>query len=351
MKQQVMLRPGVIEIREVPVPEVQPHEVLVKIINIGICGSDIHVYHGTHPFTDYPVTQGHEVSGGDFVLGRDVSTLHVGQKVTIEPQLTCGQCYPCRHGRYNLCEKLRVMGFQAPGTAQQFFAADAVKITPLPDTMSYREGALIEPLAVAVHAVERLGDVSGENICVIGAGPIGNLVAQTAKGVGARQVMITDVNDFRLDLARRLGIDHAVNTAKTDFGEALAGAFGPDKADAILDCAGNDTTINQAIRHARKGTPILLVAVFTGMAKADLALLNDHELDLLTSMMYRHEHYLEAIRLASEGRVQLEPLVSTVFPIAEYQAAYQYIEEHRDTSMKVLIDIQAQAVPFPVVRS
>ena len=198
---------------------------------------------------------------------------------------------------------------------------------------------MIEPLAVAVHGVKQMGDVAGMNIAVLGAGPIGNLVAQTAKGMGAAKVMITDISDLRLAKAKECGIDVCVNTKNKDFGAAMLEAFGPDKADVIYDCAGNDTTMGQAIRHARKGSTIILVAVYAGMANVDLAVLNDHELDLNTSMMYRHEDYLEAIRLVNEGKVRLEPLMSRHFPFRDYLAAYQYIDANRETTMKVLIDV------------
>lgn len=112
---------------------------------IGICGSDIHVYHGEHPFTAYPVTQGHEVSGEIAALGEGVEGFTVGQKVTIEPQVFCGHCHPCTHGKYNLCEELKVMGFQTTGTASHYFVVDASKVTPIPENMSYEEGAMIEP--------------------------------------------------------------------------------------------------------------------------------------------------------------------------------------------------------------
>ena len=161
MLQQVMTQPGVIEFREIDVPKPAGNQVLVKIMKIGICGSDIHVYHGEHPFTTYPVTQGHEVSGEIVELGSEVTGFFVGQKVTIEPQVYCGSCYPCRHGKYNLCEELKVMGFQTTGTASEFFAVDASKVTPIPQEMSYEEGAMIEPLAVAVHGVKQMGDVRG----------------------------------------------------------------------------------------------------------------------------------------------------------------------------------------------
>lgn len=247
MLQQVMTNSKEITFNEVPVPEITADQVLVKIMKIGVCGSDIHVYHGKHPFTSYPVTQGHEVSGEIVKLGEKVTGFTVGQKVTIQPQVVCGKCYPCRHGKYNLCEELKVMGFQTTGTASEFFAVDAAKVTALPEDMSYDEGAMIEPLAVAVHAVKRAGDVKGMKIAVLGAGPIGILVAQTAKGLGAESVMITDVSDLRLEKAKECGVDFCINTKEKDFGEAMLENFGPYKADVIYDCAGNNITMGQAI--------------------------------------------------------------------------------------------------------
>lgn len=342
MVQEVMTEPGMVTFRRIPVPEAGAGQVLVRIRMIGICGSDIHVYHGTHPFTSYPVTQGHEVSGEIAALGAGVEGFALGQKVTIEPQVYCGHCYPCTHGKYNLCEELKVMGFQTTGTASTYFAVDASKVTPLPQDMSFEEGAMIEPLAVAVHAVRRAGDVAGKKIVVIGAGPIGNLVAQVAKGMGAAGVMVTDVSDYRLELAKKCGVDFAVNTRNQEFGAAMVEHFGPDKADIIYDCAGNNVTMNQAIRCTRKGSTIILVAVFGAMASVDLAVLNDHELDLNTTMMYRHEDYVRAIEMVNEGKIQLRPLMSRVFPFGQYQQAYAFIDANRETSMKILIDVQNQ---------
>lgn len=341
MLQQVMTAPGKIEFREIETPVPKAGEVLIRIMKIGVCGSDIHVWHGKHPFTSYPVTQGHEVSGEIAVLGAGVENLEVGQKVTIQPQVVCGKCYPCRHGKYNLCETLKVMGFQTTGVASEYFAVDAAKVTPLPQEMSFDEGAMIEPLAVAVHAVRKFGDMQGIRVAVLGAGPIGILVAQAAKGMGAESVLITDISDLRLEKARQCGVDFCVNTREADFGEALVSSFGPDKADVIYDCAGNNVTMGQAIRCARKGSTIILVAVFAGMAEVDLAVLNDHELDLNTTMMYRNEDYLEAIELVRAGKVDLKPLISKHFAFRDYAEAYRYIDENRETTMKVIIDVQA----------
>lgn len=340
MLQQVMTAPGVIEFRETPRPIAAEGQVLVRIMRICICGSDIHVYHGKHPFTRYPVTQGHEVSGRIEAVGSGVEGLSVGQKVTIEPQVCCGHCYPCTHGKYNLCEELKVMGFQTTGTASEYFAVDAAKVTPLPETMSYDEGAMIEPLAVTVHAAKRFPELKGARVAILGCGPIGILLMQSCKALGAASVLVTDVSDYRLSVARSVGADYAVNTGETDMEQALRDAFGSDKADVIYDCAGSDITMGQAIRCARKGSTIVLVAVFSKMASVDLAVLNDHELELNTSMMYRHEDYVDAIRLVSEGKVQLRPLMSRHFAFRDYLEAYQYIDENREMTMKVIIDVQ-----------
>lgn len=232
------------------------------------------------------------------------------------------------------------MGFQDVGMASEYFVVDQAKVTPLPQEMTYEQGAMIEPLAVAVHAVKQMGDVTGMGVVVLGAGPIGNLVAQTAKGMGAVKVMITDVSNYRLGIAEKCGIDVCVNTMDKDFGEAMVEAFGPDKADVIYDCAGNNITMGQAIKHARKGSVIVLVAVFAGMATVDLAVANDHELDIKSTMMYRHEDYVDAIRLVNEKKVALEPLISKVFPFEQYLDAYKFIENNREEAMKIIVNVQ-----------
>ena len=160
--------------------------------------------------------------------------------------------------KYNLCESLKVIGFQATGTASEYFAVDASKVTVLPDDFTYNEGSMIEPLAVTVHACRRAGDVKGLKVAVLGAGPIGILLVQTLNA---------------------------------------------------------------------------------GMANVDLAKLNESELELNSSMMYRHEDYLDAIRIVKEGKVQLKPLMTKHFSFSDYQKAYEYIDNNRETTMKVIIDV------------
>ena len=269
--------------------------------------------------------------------------LTVGQRITIEPQVFCGRCHPCLHGKYNLCEHLKVMGFQTTGTASEYFAVDASKVTPLPDGMTWSEGAMMEPLAVTVHAAKRFPDLKGAKTVVLGCGPIGILLAQSLKALGADKVLVTDISDTRLELAKSVGADYAFNTLRKDFGEAMLEAYGPDKADVIFECAGSDITMEQAIQNARKGSTIVLVAVFGKRASVDLAKLNDSELDLNTSMMYRHEDFVDAIRLVKEGKIQLKPLMTAHFAFEDYLKAYEYIDSNRETTMKVLIDVDPEA--------
>jgi len=333
-----MTAPGKIEFRDVPIPKIKEGQVLVKIKRIGICGSDIHVYHGKHPYTSYPVVQGHEVSGEIVKLGGG-SNFKKGDKVTIQPQVVCGKCYPCRHSQYHICDNLKVMGFQTTGMASEYFAVDVEKVLKLPENISYDHGALIEPLAVAVHALKRGGDIKGRKILVLGAGPIGNLVAQAANGMSARSVMITEVSDYRLNIARECGINYCLNSKIQDIGKELINTFGIDKADLILECVGINTTTEQAIANARKGTDIIVVGVFAEKATVDLGLVQDRELRLIGTLMYQEEDYKKAIELIEESKVKLDPIMTEHFPFEDYLEAYKYIEEKKDKIMKVMIKL------------
>ncbi len=340
MRQAMMVSPGSIEFRDVPVPEPREDQVLVKIARIGVCGSDIHVYHGKHPYTSYPVVQGHEVSGEVVRKGKRARGVSVGDRVTIQPQVVCGTCYPCRHGQYHICDNLKVMGFQTTGTASEFFAVDAARVLKLPAKMPFDFGAMVEPLAVGVHALGRGGPVRGRKVLVLGAGPIGNLAAQAARGLGAAVVAVTDLSDFRLEVAARCGIEHRLNPASADVGEFIMRTFGPDKADLILECVGANPTVGQAVAHARKGTDIIIVGVFGEKASVDMGLVQDRELRLIGTLMYQEKDFRTAISLIEEEKVTLAPLITSHFAFSRYLDAYHHIEAHRDTSMKVMVDIQ-----------
>ena len=339
MNQAVMVEPGVIEYRDIPRPLIGSDEVLVEMKRIGVCGSDIHVYHGLHPYTTYPRVQGHEVSGIIADLGANVKGLAIGDAVTIIPQETCGTCYPCKRGMYHICESLKVLGFQTDGTAQDYFAVGADKILKVPDSISLDHTAMIEPIAVAVHALSRGGDVAGKNVLVLGAGTIGNLVAQSAKALGARACMITDLQDYRLEKALECGIDFAVNPAAEDLATAIVRDLGPDRADLILECVGAQGTIDDAIDNARKGTTIVVVGVFGEKPRVDLGLVQDRELSLVGTLMYRKPDWEKAIELVAEGKMHLDPMITHYVPFGEFLSAYETIEAAAGKSLKVMVTL------------
>lgn len=339
MKQQIMIEPRKIEFREIPVPELRENEVLIKIMCLGICGSDIHVYRGNHPYTLYPVTQGHEVSGIIEKVGNNITKFKPGDKVTIQPQVIYGKYYSCTHGNYHICDKLKVMGFQTTGMASEFFVTEADRVLKIPDDMSYEQGAMIEPMAVTCGVFSKTNDLKGLNVVVLGAGPIGNLTAQTAKALGSKSVLITDVSDFRLEIAKKVGIDYTINPLKRNLSEEIVKAFGSDKADLIVECVGSNQTIDDAIENARKGSDIIIVGVFSDKPIVDIGSVQNHELRLIGMLMYQTKEYIKAIELVQTGKVQLEPLMSKIFRFAEYNKAYQYIEEKKDKVLKILIEV------------
>lgn len=339
MLQSVMTEPGKIEFREIDRPDTGPDEILIQTKRIGICGSDIHVFHGLHPYTSYPVVQGHEVSGIVAEVGEKVGGFNPGDKITFTPQVTCGECYPCQHGMYHICEALKVMGFQTDGAGQEFFPLPAWNVIKLPDDFSLDHAALIEPIAVAVHSLARGDDVLGKKVLVLGAGTIGNLMAQTAKALGAAAVMITDISDYKLEKARVCGIDVVVNTAKDDLGQAIDTYFGPSKADLILECVGVQETVDQAIDHARKGTTIVIVGVFGEKPNVDLGLVQDRELSLVGTLMYQKSDFEKAVKLISDGNMYLDDLITHRYKFEEYLKAYHDIEESDGEYMKVMVDL------------
>ncbi|MHA1186781.1 MAG: zinc-dependent alcohol dehydrogenase [Candidatus Heimdallarchaeota archaeon] len=339
MRRQIVTSPGIIEFSEEPIPKIVDDEVLVKIIRIGICGSDIHVYHGKHPNTGYPVTQGHEVSGVIEKIGKQVTDFTVGDKVTILPQIVCGKCYPCTHDQYHICDKLKVKGFQAPGAAVEYFVTKKEELVKLPEEFTYEQGALIEPVAVAVAALKKIDEKLIKNVVVLGGGPIGNLTAQVAKARGAKAVLLTELSEFRREIAKKVGIDHVINPRKIDLAKKIEKVFGSDKADIICDCVGSNETITEAINIARKGSTIILVGVYNEQPPIDLNTIQNCELTLKGTLMYQRSDYQDAITMVYTKRVTLEPLMTHHYKFKDYNQAYLDLEKNADNTMKVFINV------------
>jgi len=339
MRQAVMTEPGVIEFSDVDPPSPGPGQVMLRINRIGVCGTDVHVYHGRHPFTPFPVIQGHEFSAVVEAVGDGVTGIPVGAKATAWPQETCGKCRPCLRGEYNICEELKVRGFQAPGVARDLFVTEADKVVLLPDEFTFEQGAFIEPLAVGVHSTGRAGDLTGRNVVVLGAGPIGNFVAQVCRCRGAGGVLITDLSDFRLDVAAQCGIEAVSNASREPLADAVKRVFGDGGFSVAFECVGVEDTLTQAVDAIDKGGRIVVLGVFGDKPRIDMSVVGEHELSLIGTLMYRHEDYVQAIEWIAAGRIRTEPLDSKHFPFERYADAYAFIDAQGDKSMKVFIDM------------
>jgi L-iditol 2-dehydrogenase/threonine 3-dehydrogenase len=342
MRQATMVKPGLIEFQEAEKPgRLNPHEILLEIKRIGVCGSDIHVWHGLHPFTSYPIIQGHEYSGEVAAVGDNVTKVKPGDKATARPQLVCGTCGPCKRGDYNVCKHLKVQGFQANGSARDFFVVPEERLVKIPDRMSFEMGALIEPVAVGAHSTSRPGRLEGENVVVFGAGTIGNIVAQYIQARGAARVMISDYSEFRLAKARECGIEFTSNPAEESFKDALARVFGDDGFNVAFEAAGAESPIVNAVENIENGGDIIILGVFDKPAGIHMSFVCERELRIIGSMMYKHEDYCEAVEFMDKGLINVDPLVTKEFAFEEYNEAYRYIDEFGDKSMKVMINMEA----------
>jgi len=319
---------------DAPIPEVGERQALIKVAKVGVCGSDIHTYHGKHPFVSCPIVLGHEFSGTVDRVGGKVKGLYPGERVTAMPQVVCGYCHQCRHGRYNICANLKVLGCHVQGAAADYIAVEADMVVKLPAGLSLELGAAVEPAAVGVRAAKR-GEVAGKNVVVYGAGTIGNLTAQAAAALGAN-VIITDLSQRRLDLALECGIPHA--TLPDGLDGLVGREFGVDRADVAFECIGAEATIQKAIETARNGSRIIVVGVFARNASVNMGLLQDNELEVIGSLMYDQDDFMDAVRLMAAGTVKVSPLIMRRFNIRQYPEAFKFIKESPDEAVKVMME-------------
>lgn len=327
---------------DVPAPkaeDLKDNEIMLNIKRIGICGSEIHSYHGLHPSCIYPVVQGHEYSGIVTAVGKGVKGFKPGDHATARPQLVCGECNPCKHGLYNICENLKVQAFHADGAAQDYFIVTEDRAVLLPEDMPLDYGAMIEPVAVGAHATSRPRSLEGKNVVVSGAGTIGNLIAQFAQARGARKVVITDISDLRLQKAQECGIKYTLNVAKTPLKDAVKDLFGDEGYQVGFEVSGVEPSIQSLMATIEKGSDIVIVAVFAHNPVINMEHLGEHELNLIGTLMYKHEDYLKAVEEVSKGTINLKPLVTDRFSLMDYDKAYDFIDAHKETSMKVMIEL------------
>ncbi len=325
-----------------PIPQVEPGKVLLKNHYLGVCASDQQIYHGRHKYMKFPLVMGHEVSAQVAAVGGGVEGFAPGDRVTIQPQVVCGKCYPCSIGRFNVCEHLKVIGVHMDGCACQYIQVPAWNLHKLPDEVSDLDGALIEPLAVGMGSVHRAGDIRGANVAVIGAGIIGNFAAQCAKALGAEKVLISDVIPKKLQAAENCGIDYCVDAGTTSLKDAVERAFGSfRKADVIIDCAASKGSFASALDAARESSIIVISGNYKDAVEFEVPRIQRREVSIVGHMMYVKEDFQESIRCLKKGLIHTDGLVTQHFSLNEYQKAFQYADEHPQEVIKMVIDIDA----------
>lgn len=332
-----------LEVREMPPPE-EPgsNEVLVRVRAVGICGSDMHWYLeggiGSHRAI-YPQVLGHEPAGEVVAVGKGVTALRVGQKVALEPAITCGQCEFCRSGHHNNCISSIFMGSpQRPGLFREYATVPERNAVAIPEQMSFVEATVIEPLAVILHILELTEIRLGDTVAVMGAGPIGLLTAAVAQIAGASRVFIADKLPHRLAIAREMGVDCTVNTAEASFVEAIMDQTGARGVDIVFDAAAALETINTSIAIARLGGRVVLIGipsekdlnidVHTAMAK---------ELNIQTVKRSNHNAH-GAIELIESGRIS-DRLVSHRLPLERTPEAFDVLAHYREGVSKAVIEL------------
>jgi 2-desacetyl-2-hydroxyethyl bacteriochlorophyllide A dehydrogenase len=342
MRQAVLKEPGWVELRDVSLPrEIKPNEILLKIKRVGICGSDVHMYYGKHPFANtYPMIQGHEYGGEVVKVGSAVKDFKPGMKATARPHLVCGKCPPCLRGHYNVCQNLKVEGCAGPeGSAQEYFIIPEDRAVVIPDNLTYDQVAMIEPAAVGAHSTKRAGDLKGKNVVVTGAGTIGNLVAQFAIARGAKKVMVTDLVDFKLEIAKQCGIVNTTNLSKEPFKDAVKRVFGDESFQVAFEAVGAQKALTEVVENIENGGTVIIIGVYVQNPVVNMGFLGEHELHVLGSLMYKHEDYVETVELVSNGVIKLTPLITHHFPFEKYHDAYKFIESNSDQAIKVMIDV------------
>jgi 2-desacetyl-2-hydroxyethyl bacteriochlorophyllide A dehydrogenase len=317
-----------------PVPP-GPGQAQLKVSHCGICGTDLHIYHGVmDQRVTFPQIMGHEVSGTVSAIGQGVEGFSIGDPVAVMPLDPCGNCPACEAGHSHICQNLKFLGIDTPGAFQSYWTVPAHTLHRLPDNLSLAHGAMIEPLAVACHDV-RLGEVKdGEYVVVLGGGPIGILIALVAKQAGAR-VLVSEINPFRLELAQQLGLD-SINPLENDLSTYVTKQTNNAGADVVFEVTATAAAAEVMTQLPRTRGRIVIVGIFGQPAPIDLFRFFWRELKLLGARVYEHQDFEYAIQLAAAGAIPLDQIITDVHPLSELQAGFQQMESGGQV-MKILL--------------
>lgn len=314
-------------------PVIKEGEALVKVSHAGICGTDMMIYFGKHPRAQAPLTMGHEFSGVIEEI-RGETEFSVGDRVAVEPTLSCGTCEACVRGQFHVCKKLKLIGIDQDGGFAQHVAVPVNRLHRLPEKLSSEHAALAEPVAVAVHTVRRSRLKVGDQAVILGAGPIGLLIGMIAKRAGAKKVMISDISSYRLTKAKELGFI-PIDAAKKDVVKEVRLLTDDVGADVVFEVAGNQITAKQMVETSRIQGEIVVVSVYKSAPEVNLAAMHFKEISLTTTRCYTREDFQTAIDLLANGEIAADSLISHKLPLEDIQAGFEFMQRP-DESLKVL---------------
>ncbi len=331
--------PGRIEYRERKLPDLHSYGVLVKVKATSICGGDLHIFKGKHPAAPLPVPIGHEISGEVLRIGKNVSRVKEGDRVVVEPVVICDHCVFCQRGEYNLCTNISFQYRKGQGGFTPYFIADEGWIHQLPQSTSFEEGALIEPLAVAVHAVKKGGVQVGHNAAIFGAGAIGLMVLLLIRLSGAGESFVVDVKDFRLEKARELGASEAINGSQKDPVEYIFDRTGKLGVDRAFEAVGIEKTLVDSLKVLKKGGTSIVVGLFEDREiRIPANIFVQKEIALIGSQGYCWDFQV-ALTLVERGNLKLGDLITHTMPLSALQDAFELLMDPRSMAIKVVIQV------------
>ena len=331
---------GNMEIRDVPEPTPGPEQVKIEVKAAGICGSDLHIYHNDIKLAlRPPVIVGHEFAGVIVETGNAVSDFRIGERVTSETSASvCGHCLACRAGYYNVCAEKKLTGYVFDGCFAKYCVVDAKRLHRLPESVDFLSAALTEPLACCVHAVLELTTVSaGDVVAITGPGPIGLLCLQLAKAAGAYTILCGTNQDVeRLQFARKLGADLAVNVQAEDALEAVKSRTDGEGADVVFECSGAPAGARLGLTLVRRRGQYTQVGLFGRPFELDFELIAYRELRVTGSLGQRYTAWKRSLALLERGQVNTKALVSHQFSLSQWREAFQAFEEKKGLKIVLL---------------
>ena len=327
---------GRLDVREIPIPEPGPRDVLVKMKSVGVCGSDIHYYENGR-IGDFvvrePLILGHECAGEVVEAGPEVIALQPGDRVAIEPGVPCRHCKHCLSGRYNLCTDVVFLATPpVDGAFCEYVTSPDDFAYKLPDNVSTEAGATIEPLSVGMHAVNLTGVGAGEAVLVLGAGPIGLLAVAAAAAAGAGHITAVDLLPNRLEAAGLMGASRTVNANEEDVAEALR-----NSADVVLECIGLEQTMAQAIEAAKPGGRIAWIGLAADACNLPFGKAQAKEL-MITGVFRYANVYQRAVNLLAAGKIDTEAVVTHRFQFPAVAEAMEFATHNRDVALKTIVN-------------